>query len=147
MYLFQMYSISHFNTHIRCHIVQSPPLLASLSKMANTCSLIARCRYLTSVSVSTSRVLLQRGVPGHPHVRHRPDQQRPLRHVPDDALPGAHGARGGHLRQRQHHLPQRLPPAPGHVLPGTLHRGPPLRTLQQYASDSLSVGRLLLRSS
>lgn len=77
------------------------------------------------------RVLLQRGVSGYPHLCDRPDQQRPLRHVPHGPLPHPHAVRTNHLRQRQRHLPQRLPPAPGDLLPRPLHWRPPLRPLQQ----------------
>lgn len=77
------------------------------------------------------RVLLQRGVSRNSHLCDRPDQQRSLRHVPRDPLSNTHAVWAAHLWQWQHHLPQCLPPPPGHVLPRTLHRSPPLWSLQQ----------------
>lgn len=78
-----------------------------------------------------SRVLLQRCVSRNAHMRDRPDQQRSLRHVSHHAMPHTQPVWAAHLRQWQHHLPQRLPPPQSHLLPGPLHRGPPLRPLQQ----------------
>ena len=79
------------------------------------------------------RVLLLRGVPWHPHLRDGPDEQRPLRDVPHRPVPHARGVRAAHLWQRWRHLPERLPPAQGHLLPGPLHRGPTLRALLRWA--------------
>lgn len=75
------------------------------------------------------RVLLQRGVPRHPHLRGGPDGQRSLRDVPDGALPRAHQPGPCPLRQQQHHLPLGLPPPAGHLPPRPLHRRAPLREL------------------
>lgn len=75
------------------------------------------------------RVLLQRGVPRHPHLRGGPDGQRALRDVPDGSLPRAHQPGPCPLRQQQRHLPVGVPPAAGHVPPGALHRRAPLREL------------------
>lgn len=75
------------------------------------------------------RVLLQRGVPRHPHLRGGPDGQRALRDVPDGSLPRAHQPGPCPVRQQQRHLPVGVPPAAGHVPPGALHRRAPLREL------------------
>lgn len=90
----------------------------------------SRCSYVLYL-VFSHRILFQRGVSGNPQLCDRPDQQRSLRHVPYHALPAAHALRAANLWQRQHHVPQRLPPAPGHLLPRPLHRSAPLRPLQQ----------------
>lgn len=75
------------------------------------------------------RVLLQRGVPRHPHLRGGPDGQRALRDVPDGSVPRAHQPGPCPVRQQQRHLPVGVPPAAGHVPPGALHRRAPLREL------------------
>lgn len=80
-------------------------------------------------------VVHQSGVSRDPHLCDRPDQQCSLCHVPHCTLPHTHVIRAAHLWQWQHHIPQRLPPAPGHLLLGTIHRSTSLRTLQQSSKE------------
>ncbi|XP_033272675.1 follistatin-related protein 3 isoform X1 [Orcinus orca] len=71
------------------------------------------------------QIVRARCVPAAAVMRGGPDRQRALRGVPRGALPRALQPRPGALWQQQRHLHVLVPPPPGHLLPGPLHRRAP----------------------
>ena len=70
----------------------------------------------------TCRIVRSRGVPEAAIVRRGPDGQRALRGVSRGTLPRTLQPWPGALWQQQRHLHVLMPPPPGHLLPGPLHR-------------------------